>query len=276
MWQSFCSFCSCSVRMFAAVLSAQEGDAKNNESGVVGLLGLSMLNFSSNWIEAFLQSTEDGVSELSQIVYRVIKSLHTNTCQLRSHLTKTVHLIPPAVHLQPTRNGQHTTQSHCQTQPERWPLSLSVFWMLLEGMIRVIKILTQLALHCWPCLQVRMLYLSSNAITAAIFSYLISSSACFSCWRALAVVNTEKCFSWTSSSLHSSSHLFQNNFCRCWKEWLSGWRVGGQVDAALIASEDCICCCYSVVFHTLHLCLYKPGLGFAQSVMYKCEKCCSE
>lgn len=130
-------------------------------------------------------------------------------------------------------------------------LSLTVFWMLLDGTIGVIKILTQLPLHCWPCLQVRMLYLSLNAITAAIFSYPISSSACFSCWQTLATVNTEKCLSWASSFLHSSSHLFQNNFCRRWKEWLSGWRVGGQVDAALITSEECIYCCYLVVFYAL-------------------------
>lgn len=49
-----------------------------------------------------LLPTEKGVSVLSLLVYRVIKSLHTNTCQLWSALTKTGYLIPPAVHLQPT------------------------------------------------------------------------------------------------------------------------------------------------------------------------------
>lgn len=91
-----------------------------------------------------LLPTEDGVSKLSWIVYRVINSLHTNTCQLRLALTKTVHLIPPAVHLQPTSNCQSSAPSR------RSDLDLCAppaCWMLLKVVIGVIKILTQLALH---------------------------------------------------------------------------------------------------------------------------------
>ena len=94
----------------------------------------------------FLLPTEDNVSELSQIVYRIINSLHPNTCQLRSALTKTVYLIPPAVHLQPTRNGWCLALSH--QSPD---CIFSLCWMALKVMIGLIKIFIQLAMHCWLC-----------------------------------------------------------------------------------------------------------------------------
>lgn len=65
-----------------------------------------------------LLPTEDGVSKLSWIVYRVINSRHTNTCQLRLALTKTVHLMSPTMHLQPTIN------CHCSALSSRSDLDL--------------------------------------------------------------------------------------------------------------------------------------------------------
>lgn len=72
-----------------------ERDTKNNESSVSGLLSYPC------WVSGVIESglwlpSEEGVSVLSHIVYRVIKSLYTNTCQLCSTLTKTVYLLPPS------------------------------------------------------------------------------------------------------------------------------------------------------------------------------------
>lgn len=206
--------------------------------GLDGLRGLSMLSRSSNWIGGLLLPTEDGVSELSQIVYRVIKSLHTNTCQLRSALTKTVHLIPPTVHLQPTRNGQ---LNHAINAVERSRLFLSP-WCFGKLQIEVIKTLTQLAVCCWPCLQVVLPYPRPSAIPAVVFSYLISSSAC-------------RCKYWKAPFpglplLVAAAPASKTTSVSVWKEWVkSRWTngCGGGPIRGVLSQR---------VFHTLQAVFY--------------------
>lgn len=92
------------------------------------------------WVSAVIESglllpTEQSVSELSQIVYRVIKSLHTNTCQLCSASTKTFYLTPSAVHLQLTSNGQRMILCRYQLSQRE---GISILLMILKDMIGVI------------------------------------------------------------------------------------------------------------------------------------------